>query len=251
VRLWDGATGAEIATLTGHTGPLLTVAISPDGSLLASGGRDAKWQKAEVKLWDVRTRTELASLPGVGDPVGRLAFSPDGRTVAVGDSRGRVFLWDVASKEVRLCLKAPNYVKKVIWSPDGKMLISGGKDIRMWNPVTGKQIAALPVGDATDSAFGLAITKDGKLLVSGSHRGNIRVWDIATGQAKLTLKQAPPQEPPTVKPFRDLEFPDEVYCVVLSPDDTLVAAGVGRTVRVWDIKALLSAGAAPAEKPPK
>jgi WD40 repeat protein len=83
VRLWDSASGAEIATLTGHTGPLLTVAFSQDGSLLASGGRDSKWKKAEAKLWDLRTRTELASLPGVADPVSRLAFSPDGKTVAV------------------------------------------------------------------------------------------------------------------------------------------------------------------------
>jgi WD40 repeat protein len=119
VRLWDIGSRAEIATLRGHTGPVLGVAFSPDGSLLASGARDRKWEKAEVKLWDLRTRTELASLPGVADPVGRLAFSPDGKTVAVGDLSGKVFLWDVASKKVRLCIEAPNYVSKVIWSHDG------------------------------------------------------------------------------------------------------------------------------------
>jgi WD40 repeat protein len=253
VRLWDSANGAEIATLAGHTGPLLTVAFSPDGSLLASGGRDAKWEKAEVKLWDLRARTELASLPGVADPVGRLAFSPDGKTVAVGDIRGRVFLWDVASKQVRQRLKGRTYVSKVIWSHDGKMLILGGNDIQIWDPVRGKLIATLPVGDDTDSAFGLAITKDGKLLVSGSHRGNIRIWDIASREAKLTLKQAPPKAAPTVKPIGDLakETADEVYCVALAPDDTLLAAGVGPTVRIWDIKTLLSTKTGAAEKPSK
>jgi WD40 repeat protein len=122
------------------------------------------------------------------------------------------------------------------------MLISGGNDIRIWDPVTGKQIATLPVGDRTDSAFGLAITKDDKLLVSGSHRGNIKIWDIATGETKLTLKQAPPKAVPTVKPIRELskEIENDVYCVALSPDNTLLAAGVGPTVRIWDIKTLLS-----------
>lgn len=235
VRLWDIVSGTEIAALKGHTGPVLTVAFSPNGSFLASGARDKKWEKAEVKLWDLHTRTELASLPGVADPVGRLAFSPDGKTVAVGDLSGKVFLWDVASKKVRVCFEGPNYVSKVIWSHDGSMLISGGNDIRIWNPVTGKQIATLPVGDDTDSAFGLAITKDDKLLVSGSHRGIIRVWDIATRETKLTLRQA------------SKEFNDAVYCVTLSPDNTLLAAGVGPTVRIWDIKAHLSAAAAVAE----
>jgi WD40 repeat protein len=242
VRLWDSASGRELATLTGHTGPLLTVAFSPDGSLLASGGRDAKWKKAEVKLWDLRTRAELASLPGVADPVSRLAFSPDGKTVAVGDIRGRVLLWDLASKQVRLCLKGHTSVSKVSWSYDGRRLVSGGNDIRIWDPARGELFATLPVGDDTDDCFGLAITKDGKLLASGSHRGNIRVWDIATGKAILTLKQAPPKAKPTLKPIRELskEVENDVNCVALSPDDTLLAAGVGPTVRIWDIKTLLS-----------
>jgi hypothetical protein len=44
-----------------------------------------------------------------------------------------------------------------------------------------------------------------------------------------------------LKPIRELskEFENDVYCVALSPDDTLLAAGVGRTVRIWDIKMLL------------
>jgi WD40 repeat protein len=162
-----------------------------------------------------------------------------------------VFLWDVASKKVRLTLKAPASVSNVIWSPNGKVLISGGSDIRVWDPATGKLIRSFPVGDATDSAFGLAITKDGKLLASASHRGNIQIWDVATGEARLTLKKPPSKAAPTVKPLGELgkELAGNVYCVAISPDDTLLAAGVGRTVRIWDIKALLNTDAT--EKPPK
>jgi WD40 repeat protein len=254
VRLWDIASGAEIATLRGHTGPVLRVAFSPDGSLLASGARDKKWEKAEVKLWDMRTRTELASLPGVADPVGSLAFSPDGKTVAVGDVSGSVFLWDVASKQVGKRLKGHTTGTLVIWSRDGRRLVSGGNDIRIWDPAKGELLLATqPVGDDADECFGLAMTKDGKLLASGSHRGNIRIWDIATGKAVLTLKQAPPKAKPTVKAIADLlkEIENDVYCVALSPDDTLLAAGVGPTVRVWDIKALMWMNTGTAEKPSK
>ena len=201
----------------------------------------------------LRTRTELASLPGVSDPIGGLAFSPDGKTVAVGDLSGSVFLWDVATKQVSNRLKGPKYVSKVIWSPDGKMLISGGNDIRIWDAVTGTLIRTLPVGDDTDSAFGLAITKDGKLLASGSHRGNIKVWDINTGEAKLTLRQAPARNSPTFGQVKNLskEIENDVYCVDLSPDDSLLAAGVGPTVRIWDIKMRLLANPGTADKQPK
>jgi WD40 repeat protein len=250
VRLWEIASGMEIATIRGHTGPVLRVAFSPDGLLLASGARDKKWEAAEVKLWSLRTRTELAFVPGVADPVGGLAFSPDGKTLAVGDVSGNVFLWDVASKKVRQRLKAPNHISRVTWSHEGKMLISGGSDIRIWDPVGGELIKTLPVGDDTDSAFGLAITKDGKLLASGSHRGHIKIWDIAAGKAVLTLKEAPPKAKPMVRPIADLlkEIENDVYCLALSPDDALLAVNVGPTVRIWDIKALLSADAGAVEK---
>ena len=250
VRLWEIASGKEIAIIRGHTGPVLRVAFSPDGLLLASGARDKKWQKAEVKLWDMRTRTELASVPGVDDPVGGLAFSPDGKTLAVGDVSGNVFLWDVASRQVRQRLKSPNHISRVIWSHDGKILISGGGDIRLWDPVKGKLIKTLPVGDETDSAFGLAITKDGKLLASGSHRGHIKIWDIAAGKAVLTLKEAPARTKPMVKPIGDLlkEIENDVYCLALSPDDAMLAANVGPTLRIWDIKALLSVDPGEAKK---
>ena len=249
VRLWDAASGAEVATLKGHTGPLLTVAFSPDGSLLASGGRDAKWAKAEVKLWDVPTRTELASLPDVADPVGRLAFSPDGKTVAVGDIRGTVFFWDVASKKTRACPKVHKSVSRVIWSSDGRRVVSGGNDIRIWEPTTDKVLATLPVGDDTDDCFGLAITKDGRLLASGSHRGNIKIWDATTGEAKVTVRQALQGGKVTVGKVEDLskEMEKNVYCVAFSPDDALLAACVGPTVRIWDIKALLPADAKPSK----
>jgi len=254
VRLWDATSGAEIATLTGHAGPVLTVSFSPDSSLLASGGRSVKWgENAEVKLWDLRTRTVVASLSGVTDPVGRLSFSPDGKTIAVGGVGSSVFLWDIATKQVLKTLKGQASVSVVVWSQAGDKVVSGGNDIRIWNPTTGDLLVMLPVGDKTDDCFGLAISKDGKLLASGSHRGNIKVWDVASGEARLTLRQAPTQNNPTFGRVENLskEMENNVYCVAISPDDSLLAAGVGPTVRIWDLRMLLATNTGVPEKQSK
>ena len=62
VRLWDVATQTEVARLEGHTTRVLSVAFSPGGALLASGG---SYHGGTIKLWDVATRDLIATLEGI------------------------------------------------------------------------------------------------------------------------------------------------------------------------------------------
>ena len=64
VRLWDVASGQEIAVLEGHTNRVRSVAFSPDGTMLASGSWDTSWDTT-VTLWNVETSKEIATLDGV------------------------------------------------------------------------------------------------------------------------------------------------------------------------------------------
>ncbi len=99
VSLWDLSGGpaapevpeARLLTVpVGHTDRVSAVALSPDGTLLASGSADGS-----VRLWDLASGTERARLEA-GGPVTALAFDADGGRLAGGTARGALRLWDLA-----------------------------------------------------------------------------------------------------------------------------------------------------------
>ncbi len=94
VKLWETATGVELATLSGHNGAVHAVAFSPDGRTLATGGGDMS-----VKLWSTASFKELVTLGGHTGAVKAVAFSPDGRTLASTGFDKTVRLWRAATDE--------------------------------------------------------------------------------------------------------------------------------------------------------
>jgi WD40 repeat protein len=100
VLLWDVDTGRAKSSFRGHEGLIDSIAFSPDGQTLASGGYDTP--AGDVILWDVATRKQRARLtvrprggPAPAHRVCAVAFSPDYRWLAAGASDGGVVLWDV------------------------------------------------------------------------------------------------------------------------------------------------------------
>jgi hypothetical protein len=97
-RLWEVATGREIAVLPGHEDQVSSVAFSPDGRTLATGSGDKT-----ARLWEVATGKEIAMLRSHEGDVLSVAFSPDGRIVATGSNDDTVRLWGVTSgKEIAM-----------------------------------------------------------------------------------------------------------------------------------------------------
>ncbi len=130
IKIWDVQTGAPLRTVRGHTGPVLSVAFSPDGKTLASGGYDYT-----VRLWNAADGMPLHTMPGHVCLVHSLAFSPDGKRLASGSEDWGVKLWDVELGAEALDLRGhTDRVRAVTFSPDGQRLYSAGGDgtLRVW-----------------------------------------------------------------------------------------------------------------------
>src|SRR5262249_40455352 len=124
IRLWDPATGKLARTIEARG--VTCLAVSPDGKMLASGGRDRV-----VRLWDVESGKALAELKGHKNGLCGLTFSPAGKLLASGDVQATVRVWDVKEgKEV--CLidnKSGTESLSLAFSPDSKTLACAGA----WN----------------------------------------------------------------------------------------------------------------------
>ena len=199
VRLWDSGTGKLLAHWSGHSASIRALAFAPGRGLLASAGLDQT-----IRLWPLPEGKNPVVLGGKTGAISSLAFSPDGTILAAGTrnanemlgemvvdrtKRAEIRLWDLASGQIRKNLAGHfGEVFAVAFSPDGRLLASGGTDavVRVWEVDSGNQFAALR--GHTQPVTEVAFTPDGRTLLSASRDQTIKLWNLAAGTQVLTLR---------------------------------------------------------------
>jgi WD40 repeat protein len=219
VRVYDAGTGQELLSLKVRTEPV-ALAFSRDGRRLTTAGREGP-----VQVWDVAggrggAPAPLLTIEGVKDLLRGMAFNPAGTRLATGYFNGVVKVWDTATGEALLTLKGhTKSITGVAFSLDGTRLASASTDgtVRLWDATAGPKgdlacpQLSLPAEGPT--AYSVTFSPDSQRVATVTDK--VRVWEVASGQEVLRLKEAR-------------------GCVAFSPDGRRLAAPSRGDVVVWD-----------------
>ena len=187
VRVWETANWKLKHKLAGHSKPVFGVAVSPDGTLIAScGGDDTKpTQSGELKLWELSSGKPVPFGETPERAQNTVAFSPDGKRLASAGFDEVIKLWEVPGGKLLHTLEGHSRpVNSVVFFPNGGMLVStgggrftGGNDIRIWDSSTGLCRAVLQGHEGR--VLQAIVTPDGKRILSGSGDATLRSWNLA------------------------------------------------------------------------
>lgn len=184
-RVWDLSDGKTKFELKGYTDIVHSIAFSPDGKTIATGGAGAD---KSVKLWNAADGKELKNLGAHDGSVYTVAFSPDGKLLASAGSGkdNLVKIWDVKDqKELKQLKGHEQPVTSVVFTgKDVVVTTSMDRTIRVWNAADGKETKKL--GPTTDDPYSIAWSEKAKLAAVCGYSGQITVWALDSEKPKFT-----------------------------------------------------------------
>ena len=185
VRLFDVATRQQQKLIEDHADWVMDVAWSPDGKKIATASRDKT-----SKVFDSATGESQATFNGHGQPVFGVGFLPDGASVATSGRDNRIRVWTAAdSKQVRE-IALGGEVFRITMQGDGTAFSgSADKFARQHNLTTGAEVKKF--GPHNDWVYAASYHAASKRVASGSHDGEVRIWNYDDGKELVKFIAAP------------------------------------------------------------
>lgn len=197
------------------------VCVSSDGRRVYAGGI------GKFITWDMNDNSVKSSL--YEGWISSVALDPEDKRLVTATRGGAIQLWDATTGEQLITLSGvepwpdlnddSRSVYTVVFSPDGKHIVSGGTDsnVRIWDAATGTVVMTLR--GHKGPLRGVAYSTDGRRILSASEDTTVKVWDAATGNELMTLRG----------------HTDGIQSVAFSPDNTRIVSGSkDKTIRIWD-----------------
>ncbi len=240
IYVWDTFTGNAFAMLDEHPDSINAIALSPDGTKIATAGGD--WV---VRLWEVGTGKYITGLTGHPSAVNAIAFSPDGKILASAGSTLR--LWDADTGEsLYTDSRDLGSIDLLAFSTNGKTLATGGgwdHTVHLWNVTTGSLQTSLK--GHTDKIRDITFSPDSTRLITASRDRTMRLWNVNTGTEQKNL----PTPDDAINPNAAVDdirkyleqgiLPkerDDVHSVKFSKDGTqLISISSDGSLHLWDI----------------
>ncbi len=275
IRIWNVASGAEIAHFGNDCGGLFDVAVSPDDKMIITAGRAANSPgKGEVRIWDAQTHKPIRSVAGPTNWVLCLACSPDGKLIAAGGFDQAIRVWEATTGKEVTVIKSPKRAPRSVgFSKDGKTLVVGYGtglvslfQVGSWDELNffegGKNFFLLSADMSPDGKHLIAVGAEVKPAPGRNQQGLIYVWDVATAAEeradRLEQLVSGVAFSPNGKYYASCGFVSQICTtdkgeviadlqrggstsgdkIRFSPDGKRLALGALNNVTVWDVSGL-------------